>query len=178
MSFQYLLNKWIEWYPHTHFWRSHLNVHFSEIESKPQALLATGRSQSCHEKAGDNKYAVTWASQGLSWDSQLCISLSWLKYWRYVLFSDINFMLPVNVEGKKKGFLVAYVVFTHSYMKINAWDSICEFPFDFCSVRNLLNQFYQILRRRFCDTKKSIVQPDKIGNYEIMDKFVFHCEIT
>lgn len=155
MSFQYLLNEWIEWYPHTRFWRSHLNFHFSETESKPQALLATGRSQSCHENASYNKRAVMWVSQGLSWDSQLCISLSWLKYPRFLWFIlRHQFHAPCECLKKKKSFLVAYVVFTHSYMKINAWDSICEFPFGFCSVGNLLNQFYQILRRRFCDTKK------------------------
>lgn len=97
MSFQYLLNKWIEWYPHTHFWRSHLNFHFSEIESKPQALLATGRSQSCHENAGDNKR--------LSWDSQLCISLSWLKYRRYLCFIlRHQFHAPCECWEKKKRF--------------------------------------------------------------------------
>lgn len=105
MSFQHLLNEWIEWYPHTRFWRSHLNFHFSETESKPQALLATGRSQSCHENASYNKRAVMWVSQGLSWDSQLCISLSWLKYPRFLCFIlRHQFHAPCECLKKKKKF--------------------------------------------------------------------------
>lgn len=154
MSFQYLLNEWTEWYPHTRFWRSHLNFHFSETESKPQALLATGRSQSCHENASYNKRAVMWVSQGLSWDSQLCISVLTEIPEVLMFYSQTSISCSLWMFKKKKSFLVAYVVFTHSYMKINAWDSICEFPFGFCSLGNLLNQFYRILRRGFCDTKK------------------------
>lgn len=70
-------------------------------------------------------------------------------------------------------------MFSYSYVKINTWDSIWELPFELVPALegNLLNQFYQILRRMFCYNKESIVLQDKIGNYEIMDKFVFHGEI-
>lgn len=70
-----------------------------------------------------------------------------------------------------------YLMFTYSYVKINTWDSICELLFELgFSTGKPAYPVWPNPWKNVLWYKEWIVIQDKIGNYEIMNKFAFHCE--